>query len=144
MATLPLSISRQAARFIKTLPPKQYKQVVSTILALANDPQPHGGDNTSILRDACNTNSPQPISNVSQPPTKQLFVFYTIFKIILSLISIYYKNFQNFGIQRLKTCACEGCGSWVVDYCIQTTCTIMPVLQNSNIFHRYQCFVSRV
>ncbi|MBX2809847.1 MAG: type II toxin-antitoxin system RelE/ParE family toxin [Cellvibrionaceae bacterium] len=41
MATLPLSISRQVARFIKTLPFKQYKQVVSTILALANDPQPH-------------------------------------------------------------------------------------------------------
>jgi mRNA interferase RelE/StbE len=38
---LALKISRQAGRFIKTLPPKQYKQVVSTMLALMNDPEPH-------------------------------------------------------------------------------------------------------
>ncbi len=38
---LALKISRQAGRFIKTLPPKQYKQIVSTVLALLNDPEPH-------------------------------------------------------------------------------------------------------
>ena len=38
---LALKISRQAGRFIKTLPPKQYKQVVSTMLALLNNPEPH-------------------------------------------------------------------------------------------------------
>ncbi len=38
---LALKISRQAGRFIKTLPPKQYKQVVSTVLALLNNPEPH-------------------------------------------------------------------------------------------------------
>lgn len=38
---LRLKISRQAGRFIKTLPPKQYKQVVSTMLALLNNPEPH-------------------------------------------------------------------------------------------------------
>ena len=34
-------MSRQAGRFIKTLPPKQYKQVVSAMLALLNNPEPH-------------------------------------------------------------------------------------------------------
>ena len=38
---LALRISRQAGRFIKTLPPKQYKQVVSAMLALPNNPEPH-------------------------------------------------------------------------------------------------------
>jgi len=41
MAALALKLSRQAGRFIKTLPPKQYKQVVSTMLALLNNPEPH-------------------------------------------------------------------------------------------------------
>ena len=40
-ATLVLKISRQTGRFIKTLPPKQYKQVVSTPLALLTNPEPH-------------------------------------------------------------------------------------------------------
>ncbi len=35
------SIARRAGRFIKTLPPKQYKQVVDAILSLLNDPRPH-------------------------------------------------------------------------------------------------------
>lgn len=38
---LALKISRQVGRFIKTLPPKHYKQVVSAILALLNNPEPH-------------------------------------------------------------------------------------------------------
>ena len=38
---LTLQMSRQAGRFIKTLPPKQYKQVVSAMLALLNNPEPH-------------------------------------------------------------------------------------------------------
>ncbi len=38
---LALKLSRQVGRFIKTLPPKQYKQVVSTILALLTTPEPH-------------------------------------------------------------------------------------------------------
>ena len=38
---LALKISRQAGRFIRTLPPKQYKQVVTTMLALLNNPKPH-------------------------------------------------------------------------------------------------------
>jgi len=41
MAALALKISRQAGRFIKTLPPKEYKQVVSTMLALLANPEPH-------------------------------------------------------------------------------------------------------
>ena len=40
-SALKLSISRQAGRFIKTLPPKQYKQVVDATLSLPNDPRPH-------------------------------------------------------------------------------------------------------
>lgn len=36
-----LRVSRQAGRFIRTLPPKQYKQVVSALFALLSDPQPH-------------------------------------------------------------------------------------------------------
>ncbi len=38
---LTLRISRQTGRFVKTLPPKQFKQVVSTIFSLLNNPQPH-------------------------------------------------------------------------------------------------------
>ncbi len=38
---LALKLSRQAGRFIKTLPPKQYKQVVGTVLALLANPEPH-------------------------------------------------------------------------------------------------------
>ena len=38
---LALRLSRQAGRFIKTLPPKQYKQVVATMLALLKNPEPH-------------------------------------------------------------------------------------------------------
>ena len=34
-------MSRQAGRFIKTLRPKQYKQVVGTVLAMLNNPEPH-------------------------------------------------------------------------------------------------------
>ena len=34
-------MSRQAGRFIKTLRPKQYKQVVRTVLAMLNNPEPH-------------------------------------------------------------------------------------------------------
>jgi mRNA interferase RelE/StbE len=42
MATLHrLDFSRIADKFISTLAPKQYKQIVSEILALANDPTPH-------------------------------------------------------------------------------------------------------
>ena len=40
-SALKLRISRQAGRFIKTLLPKQYKQVVGAILSLPNDPRPH-------------------------------------------------------------------------------------------------------
>lgn len=39
--TLKLSITRQASKFIQKLPPKQYKQVVSTTLALLKNPEPH-------------------------------------------------------------------------------------------------------
>ncbi len=41
MSGLPLQLARQVGRFIKTLPPKQYKQVVGAILALSNNPTPH-------------------------------------------------------------------------------------------------------
>ena len=34
-------MSRQAGRFIKTLRPKQYKQVVGTVLAMLNNPEPN-------------------------------------------------------------------------------------------------------
>lgn len=34
-------LSRQAGRFIKTLPPEQYKQVVSAMPALLSNPEPH-------------------------------------------------------------------------------------------------------
>lgn len=39
--SLTLRISRQTGRFVKTLPPKQYKQVVNTIFSLLNNPKPH-------------------------------------------------------------------------------------------------------
>ena len=38
---LALQLSRQAVRFIKTLPPKHYKQVVSTMLSLLGNSEPH-------------------------------------------------------------------------------------------------------
>jgi len=42
MATLRrLDFSRDADKFLIALAPKQYKQIVSKILALANDPTPH-------------------------------------------------------------------------------------------------------
>ena len=40
-SALKLRISRQAGRFIKTLPPKQYKQVAGAILSLPNDSRLH-------------------------------------------------------------------------------------------------------
>ena len=39
--SLTLRISRQTGRFVKTLPPRQYKQVISTIFSLLNNPKPH-------------------------------------------------------------------------------------------------------
>jgi mRNA interferase RelE/StbE len=39
--TLELAISRQALKFIKTLPPKQYKQVLNAVLGLLSNPAPH-------------------------------------------------------------------------------------------------------
>ena len=45
--SLTLRISRQTGRFVKTLPPKQYKQVVSTIFSLLNNPKPH---DSQVLR----------------------------------------------------------------------------------------------
>ncbi len=36
-----LDITKSAGKFIKTLPPKQYRQVVSTILALRENPTPN-------------------------------------------------------------------------------------------------------
>ena len=38
---LAFRISRQAGCFIKNLPPKQYKQVVASILSLSTNPEPH-------------------------------------------------------------------------------------------------------
>ena len=38
---LSLKLTRQVGRFIKTLPPKQYKQVVSSVLGLLSNPEPH-------------------------------------------------------------------------------------------------------
>lgn len=37
---LPLSLSRAAVRFLDTLPPKQYRQVVRKIIMLMADPRP--------------------------------------------------------------------------------------------------------
>lgn len=45
--SLTLRITRQTGRFVKTLPPKQYKQVVSTIFSLLNNPKPH---DSQVLR----------------------------------------------------------------------------------------------
>lgn len=45
--SLTLSISRQTGRFVKTLPPKQYKQVVGRIFSLLNNPEPH---DSQVLR----------------------------------------------------------------------------------------------
>ncbi|MCY4361025.1 MAG: type II toxin-antitoxin system RelE/ParE family toxin [Gammaproteobacteria bacterium] len=45
--SLTLRLSRQTGRFVKTLPPKQYKQVVSTIFSLLNNPKPH---DSQVLR----------------------------------------------------------------------------------------------
>ena len=38
---LSLKLTRQVGRFIKALLPKQYKQVVSTVLSLLSNPEPH-------------------------------------------------------------------------------------------------------
>jgi mRNA interferase RelE/StbE len=37
---LPLSLSRASARFLDTLPPKQYRQVVRRVIQLMADPRP--------------------------------------------------------------------------------------------------------
>lgn len=37
---LPLSLSRASVRFLDTLPPKQYRQVVRKIIMLMADPKP--------------------------------------------------------------------------------------------------------
>ena len=37
---LPLSLSKASARFLDTLPPKQYRQVTRKIIMLMVDPQP--------------------------------------------------------------------------------------------------------
>ena len=37
---LPLSLSKAAARFLDTLPPKQYRQITRKIIMLMADPQP--------------------------------------------------------------------------------------------------------
>ena len=50
---LSLQISRQAGRFIKTLPPKQYKHVVSTTLALLTNPEPHDSQQLKGSKDTC-------------------------------------------------------------------------------------------
>ncbi|VAW42536.1 hypothetical protein MNBD_GAMMA01-1039 [hydrothermal vent metagenome] len=39
--TLALNFSCQAIKFIVKLPPKQYKQVVSTVFTLLKNPKPH-------------------------------------------------------------------------------------------------------
>jgi mRNA interferase RelE/StbE len=39
--SLSIKISKQAAKFIKKLPPKQYKQVVNTALSLLKESEPH-------------------------------------------------------------------------------------------------------
>ena len=38
---LKLDITNDAAKFLKKLPPKQFKQVTSAIFALMKDPEPH-------------------------------------------------------------------------------------------------------
>ena len=45
--SLTLRISRQTGHFVKTLPLKQYKQVVGAIFSLLNNPKPH---DSQILR----------------------------------------------------------------------------------------------
>lgn len=45
--SLTLRLSRQTGRFVKTLPSKQYKQVVGTIFSLLNNPKPH---DSQVLR----------------------------------------------------------------------------------------------
>ncbi len=39
-----LDITKSAGKFIKKLPPKQYRQVVSTILSLRENPTPHDSE----------------------------------------------------------------------------------------------------
>lgn len=39
--SLSIKISKQAGKFISKLPPKQYKQVVATALALMKNSEPH-------------------------------------------------------------------------------------------------------
>lgn len=50
---LSFKVSRQTSKFIKTLPPKQYKQVVSTILALSNNSEPH---DSKLLKGSADNN----------------------------------------------------------------------------------------
>lgn len=44
-------MSCQAGRFITTLPPRQYKQVVGTVLALVNSPEPRDSQLLKGARD---------------------------------------------------------------------------------------------
>ncbi len=39
---LKLLVSKQAYRFLDDLPPKQFRQVLRKVLALLEDPRPHG------------------------------------------------------------------------------------------------------
>lgn len=39
-----IDITKFAGKFIKNLPPKQYRQVVSTILSLRENPTPHDSE----------------------------------------------------------------------------------------------------
>jgi mRNA interferase RelE/StbE len=39
--SLSIKISKQAGKFVGKLPPKQYKQVVGTVLSLMKMPEPH-------------------------------------------------------------------------------------------------------
>jgi mRNA interferase RelE/StbE len=38
---LKLQISKDAARFLDTLPPKQFRQIVKKVFSLLEDPRPH-------------------------------------------------------------------------------------------------------
>lgn len=42
-----IDITKSAGKFIKKLPPKQYRQVVGTILSLREDPNPHDSEQLS-------------------------------------------------------------------------------------------------
>jgi len=41
---LKIDITKPAGKFIKKLPPKQYRQVVGTILSLRENPKPHDSE----------------------------------------------------------------------------------------------------